>query len=89
VHLHGAVAYCNSLFGCTIHSHDGRLIYYHLVVYHDERIGGAKVNGELLFEEFKEIEQSIGLFEFVNRIGFGQKSAQNYAGFREFSFQKN
>jgi len=60
-----------------------------LVVNHDERIGRAKVNGEFLFKEFKEIEQSIGLFEFVNRIGFGQKSAQNYAGFRGFYSQKN
>ena len=80
MHLHGPVTDCYRLARTAVHSYNGRLINYYLVIDHDECIGRAKVNCQFLLKKFKEV-QLYSLFESEGSLVLYSKIAQNYAGF--------
>ena len=44
MHLHGSVTYCNCIAGTAVNRYDRRLVYHHLIIYHNQRIGSTQVN---------------------------------------------
>jgi hypothetical protein len=56
VHLHRALAHGDGLTGTAVNGNNGWFVNYNLIVDHDKGVGSAKVNGQFLLKQLKEIQ---------------------------------
>jgi len=69
VHLHRALAHGDGLTSSSVDGYNRGFIYNDLTVNHDQRVGSAKINGQFLFKQLKEI-QSKKVFKVYRDVTF-------------------